>query len=343
MSEYRLAPEWERQDAVIIVWPHTQSDWKTNIVDIEHTYIELSRYISRKQRLIIIAYDQTLSSEIYEHLEKNNISTTNITTSIIKTNDTWVRDYGPIVVSDNKNLFVYNFEFDAWGNKYEHELDNEFNRRLHNKLNLNSNLIQHDHIIEGGNIEINSNGELLTSKSCYKRNYEYTSPDVLKLEQRFREWFGADKVNWIDIDPLFGDDTDGHIDNFVRFCSDDIITYASSGHYNNPNNKVLNNLKKQLTAIKKSNVNNYEIFPLPVPDPILMSNSILPASYTNFLITNNYILVPVFNDKRDQQTLKSIDNLFPTHEVIDIYSVPLIKQCGGIHCATMQIPEGLLV
>ena len=142
--------------------------------------------------------------------------------------------------------------------------------------------------------------------------------------------------------PLKGDDTDGHIDNLVRFCSDSTIAYTAPSHRYDPNNASLKELKKQIHTIKKNYNCDLEICPLPLPSPVFKSNFQLPANYTNFSITNDYVLTPVFNDKRDQESLKRLDELFPKHEIIDIDCSVLIQESGGIHCATLQLPQGLL-
>ena len=342
MSLNRLAPEWERQDAIIIVWPHPYSDWNNNLNSIEDTYLKLSSYISRKQRLVIIAYDQAHSTHILECIDSNQINTDNIVIVIIPTNDTWVRDFGPICVSSDSILTFYDFKFDAWGQKYNHDLDNVFNQKLFKKLNLSSNCIQINQVLETGNIEINGKGELFTSKSCYKRNSNTVPVNFSDMENNFLNWFGANKTYWIDTKPLIGDDTDGHIDNLIRFCSDDVVVYASKSHKHDANSDSLNDLYRQLQAIKLHDRTNLETVPIPLPDPITKEDVQLPASYANFLITNHHVFVPVFNDIRDQNALKTLDELFPSREVIDIDSTTLIKQFGGIHCMTMQIPEGFL-
>ena len=342
MSLNRLAPEWERQDAIIIVWPHTYSDWKSNLNVVEKTYLNLSNHISHKQRLIIVAQNQVHSSHILKCLKNKRINLDNIEIIIIPTNDTWIRDFGPIGVTSEAGNYLYDFKFDAWGQKYQYSLDNSFNKKFVKALNLKSKHIQIDHVLEAGNIEINGKGEIFASKSCFRRDIETAPVDFLDLENQFLDWFGATKTFWIDANPLIGDDTDGHIDNLIRYCHDDIVVYASKGHKNDANNNSITKLHKQLETIKLNHCNNLELVPLPLPDPIIKSEIQLPASYANFLITNHFVFAPVFNDKQDQYTLKLLDELFLTREIIEIDCTTLIQQYGGIHCATMQISEGLL-
>ena len=342
MSLNRLAPEWERQDAIIIVWPYIPSDWKSNLNAVEKTYLKLSNHISQKQRLIIAANNQAHTSHIFEHLEDNRVNIDKIEIIVVPTTDTWIRDFGPIAITSESCTYIYDFKFDAWGQKYQCDLDNSFNKKFIKALNLSSKYVQINQVLEAGNIEINGKGEMFTSQSCFKRNMKIAPVNFLDLENHFLDWFGATKIFWIDTNPLIGDDTDGHIDNLIRYCSDDIVIYASKGHKNDANNNSLTKLRKQLETIKLNHCKNLELVPLPLPDPIIKSEIQLPASYANFLITNHFVFVPVFNDKQDQYTLKILDELFLSREIIEIDCTTLIQQYGGIHCATMQISEGLL-
>ncbi len=347
MTSYHLAPEWARQDAVILVWPHQHSDWAqakndTKLDRIEKTYIELTRYISRNQKVVLNAYDQTHIAYIQTCLSKSDSKFENIIFTAIPTNDTWVRDYGPICVRSNSEDVLLNFKFDAWGNKYTHEKDNAFNQVLRKELALEATLLQVKSILEAGNIDVNDKACLLSSKSCFKRSQSNQSTEILLIENNFRSWFGSEHIFWIDKVKLIGDDTDGHIDTLARYCSDNIIAYSAVGHASDPNKNNLTTLNQQLIEIKTSCANDLELIPIPLPKPIFDQNKQLPASYVNFLITNKYVFVPVFNDKQDESALKIIDDCFPSREIIDIESNALIQEYGGIHCATMQIPQGFL-
>ena len=347
MGSHRLAPEWARQDAVILVWPHSHSDWansdnRSQLEAIEKTYIELSRYISRHQKLILVAYNLAHQQYIQKTLSNHGTKQENVIFIEIATNDTWVRDYGPIAVKSDIELKILDFKFNAWGNKYAHEDDDAFNQRFKQKINNDLPIQNINFVLEAGNLEINDQGILLCSSSCLTRKPHQQEISLNSLEHDFENWFGCNQVLWLDDVMLNGDDTDGHIDTLARYCADEIIAYTAVGNNSDPNNEALNSLFSQLKIMQQSQAIISELVPLPSPKPIFDNGNQLPATYANFLITNNYIFVPVFNDQQDNYALKTIDDLFPEHEIIDIESNTLIQQYGGIHCATMQIPKGFL-
>ena len=342
MSPDRLASEWERQDAIIIVWPHAYSDWAHTLDHIEVTYLELCKYICRQQGIVLVACDNAHESHIKQKLNAASINCKNITFVTIPTNDTWVRDYGPVCTGSGTGQTLLDFEFDGWGQKYDHALDNAFNARLVEHQELKVSYRSVNQVLEAGNIEINSHGELLCSRTCFRQNGSALHTDLIRLEDQLGSWLGCSKIHWLDGIQLEGDDTRGHIDTLARFCANDIIVYSASRNRNDANHTIAARLAMQLETIRKQSCNRFELVPLPLPDPMFRSGQQLPATYTNFLITNNTVLVPVFNDKWDDYALRIIDELFPDREIVDIESNALIQQFGGLHCATIQIPEGFM-
>ena len=336
MSSIYLAPEWERQDAIILVWPHTISDWSEQLTSIEKTYCELAHRISLKQQVIIIAYNLDHEQSIHTKLNEHSINENNVITTCIPSNDTWVRDYGPISIKFENGYKLLNFEFDAWGGKYEYHKDNAFSSKFCEKLNLAIPCEQIDFVLEGGNLEVNSQGELLSSVNCFSRQ---SNLNIRRLEKKLRTWFGIQRVYWIDCIKLEGDDTDGHIDTLARFCSDEIIVYSAANNSYDQNTEMLQTLYSELKNIRQQANNKFELVPLPLPTPIHINKQQLPATYANFLITNHYVLVPTFDDEQDSYALRTLQEIFPTREVIGINSLAMIQQLGGLHCATMHLSE----
>ncbi len=343
MSLNKLVPEWGRQDAIVIVWPHAQSDWADCLNSIETFYTTLCCHICQHQELIIVAYNELHKLHIQQLLSNTQTNSRNISYAKVPTNDTWIRDYGPVCIQTGNNHTILNFKFDAWGHKYPHILDNAFNNTFTQQFKLNATIQNIDLVLEAGNLEINNRGDLFCSSKSITRKYiENTQQYLTSLEEQFSDWFGCNKTYWIHDVQLAGDDTDGHIDTLVRFCCDDIIAYTSCNNPSDINYKALENLTTQLKSIKKQSNNNFELVPLPLPQPKFLSNNQLPVCYTNFLITNKKVLVPMFKDKQDDYVLKLLDEIFQYREIIGIDSNALIQQFGGIHCATMQIPQGVL-
>ena len=342
MSASRLAPEWEHQDAIALVWPHPYSDWAHALDRIEPTYLEICKFVGRQQAVILIAYNDAHASVIRDKLKTADIDCKNITFAIIPTNDTWIRDYGPVCTVSGDRKILLDFQFDGWGQKYGYQLDNAVNVNLARDLKFKASYRCIDQVLEAGNIEINSQGELLCSKTCFRRSRSLSDTEFARLEEQFELWLGCCKTHWLDDVQLAGDDTCGHIDTLARFCANDIIAYSASCNRTGVNHETLERLLMQLEEINRQNGNKFELVPLPLPDPISLCGKQLPATYTNFLVTNNHVLVPVFHDQQDDCALKLVDELFPGRGIIEIESSALIHQRGGLHCATMQIPEGFI-
>ena len=342
MSASRLAPEWEHQDAIAIVWPHPYSDWAHALDRIEPAYLEICKYVGRQQAVILVAYNDAHASVIKNKLKTTGIDCKNFTFTTIPTNDTWIRDYGPVCTVSGHRKILLDFQFDGWGQKYDYRLDNAVNVNLARDLKFEVFYQYIDQVLEAGNIEINGQGELLCSRTCFRRSRNLSYIEFARLEKQFELWLGCCKTYWLDDVQLAGDDTCGHIDTLARFCANDIIAYSAPCNRNDVNHETLGRLSMQLAEINRQSSNKYELVPLPLPDPISPCGQQLPATYTNFLVTNNHVLVPVFHDKQDDYALKLVDELFPSRDIIDIESSALIHQRGGLHCAAMQIPKGFI-
>ncbi len=309
---------------------------------IEPVYLQICKYVGRHQTIILIAYNDAHARDIRDKLSTAGISCGNVRFAIISTDDTWIRDYGPVCTQSGHRKFLLDFRFDGWGQKYNWQLDNALNANLVEDLRFSASYQSIDQILEAGNIEINALGELLCSRTCFERSHPLPDTGFAKLEKQLRHWLGCGKVHWLDQVQLAGDDTCGHVDTLARFCSNDIIAYSTSQNPKDVNHEALGRLSVQLSEINKLGCNRFELVPLPLPDPMFLNGQQLPAAYTNFLITNSCVLVPVFHDRRDDCTLKLMDELFPDREIVDIESSALIRQRGGLHCAAMQIPEGFI-
>lgn len=340
MTEHRqyLLPEWHPQHAVIITWPHQHSDWKDMLDTVQACYIHIAKAISESQKLLIIAYDQTHQESITQQLKSNKINLANISFSVTPTNDTWVRDYGPITVKNtdiknNQKLIWQDFEFNAWGDKFNSQLDNLANTHLiqHPWFCDNYSLEKQDYILEGGSIELNSNGDLLTTASCVDNLNRHNS----QAEQNnvFQQILGCRNIYKLHHGALSGDDTDGHIDTLARFASDHIILSVGCDNPADEHYSTINKMQKEIEQLPFENIL------LPMPEARFDQNNFrLPATYANFLIINHSVLVPTYNCKQDEAALDIFKHVFKNKKVIAVDCNALIYQHGSLHCSTMQIP-----
>ena len=343
MPNPKLPAEWEPQSGVLIAWPHQYSDWAESIDKIESIYLQLTKAITAQEKLLIIAYDEEHQNHILNLLKKNQLNSVNIIFSIIETNDTWTRDYGPITLDKNNDLII-DFRFNGWGNKFDASLDNRVTKQLvQNEILKTQSITTAEFILEGGSIESDGQGTLLTTSDCLltdTRNTLYSKEDISDI---IKTTLGISKVLWLDYGYLSGDDTDSHIDMLARFTDEQTIVYVKCEDKKDEHYEASCQMEAQLKTFTNWEDKPYTLKSLPFPNAIFdEDNRRLPASYANFLIINNAVLVPTYDDKKDQQALDTIKECFPDREIIGIPFLAAIEQNGSLHCLTMQIPQGYL-
>lgn len=344
---FRLLPEWAEQDAVMLTWPHKNTDWADNLARIEPVYIELAKHITAKQALVIVAHDEALKTHINSLLNDAGIKQTRVYFVVTPTNDTWARDHGPLTCSaieKPEQLKVYDFTFNGWGNKFESALDNQINHILVKQLsNINNQYQALDMVLEGGGIEINEHGVLLTTSECLlnkNRNPNLTPSDI---EVLLKAHLGATRFLWVDHGYLAGDDTDSHIDTLVRFAPNNTLVYVKCDDESDEHFSALDAMEKQLQSFKTADNTPYKLIELPWPKAVYDDeNTRLPATYANYLIINNTVLVPTYDDASDQRALTQVQKAYPEHTIIGVNCLPIIEQFGSLHCITMQLPRGFL-
>ncbi len=346
MNNFYPLPEWHPQGATVLVWPHRYSDWSSSLDVISATYIELAKVIAEHQHVIIIYYD-------HEHRDMiNTVCTTpllnmdRIRLLQIETNDTWVRDYGPQLLLGNQEFQYVDLEFNAWGEQYPYRLDNLFAESLFYHLADQSNCTYYRApiVIEGGNLDFDSNGSLLINLSCVFRNnpaLKLTKDDLIEV---IKQELSVKRVLGIELDPLLGDDTGGHIDTLARFINDHTIMYAASENPKDPNYDTLQTLQDQLNQLKTGKGKPYQLIPIlnPVTDEGVEEKDYPPASYMNFLFINEAVLVPVYENKHDALALKIFTENCPDRQIIGVNANALLNQFGSLHCATIHLPEKVL-
>ena len=340
-----LPAEWEPQSAVLITWPHQHSDWASVLNEIEPLYQQLASAITRFQTLIIVAYDDAHEKHIKQLLQDVKVDLSKIIFDIDQTNDTWTRDYGPITLRKNHKPIIADFTFNGWGDKFDARLDSALTSKLVEKKLLRPDSTTHyDFVLEGGSVESDGKGTLLTTSACLlteTRNPQYNQVDI---ETFLKNAFNVQKILWLNHGYLAGDDTDSHIDMIARFTDENTIAYVKCDDESDEHFASLTAMEDQLKTFTNAVGKAYRLVPLPFPKAVYDSDQgrRLPASYANFLIINGAVLVPVYGDDQDQAALNTLQECFPGREIIGLNFLAAIRQSGSLHCLTMQLPEGLL-
>ena len=344
---FRLLPEWAQQDAVMLTWPHKDTDWADNLARVEPVYVELAKHITTQQQLVIVAHNSALKMHITALLNSANISLNRVHFVVTPTNDTWARDHGPLTcaaIDSPEQLKVYDFTFNGWGNKFESALDNQINRTLVKELSSTNNQYQAlDMVLEGGGIEINEHGVLLTTSECLLNKNRNPDLNPADIEVLLKEHLGATRFLWVDHGYLAGDDTDSHIDTLVRFAPNNTLVYVKCDDKTDEHYSALDAMEKQLKTFKTADNTPYNLIELPWPKAAYDDEQTrLPATYANYLIINNAVLVPTYNDANDERALAQVQKAYPQHTIIGVNCQPIIEQFGSLHCITMQLPRGFL-
>jgi len=333
----RLPAEWEPQSAVLIAWPHQTGDFTNRLESVEDTYIFIAKTITQYQKLIIVCYDDSHELRVKSLLA----DTKNLSYILAAVNDIWVRDTVFLTVENEGEAHLVNFSFNGWGNKYPHHEDNALNHKLmaHHPFK-DHNHIDTDFILEGGSIESDGNGTLMTTRQCLLNPNRNKGFDQIGIERQLSQYLGVTRTLWIDQDNLAGDDTDAHIDTLARFCSPTAIAYTSCEDAQDHHYLGLKRMEAQLQALRTSNNKPYDLIALPLPKPIYdEEGQRLPANYANFLIINHAVMVPVYDDPKDTVALERLADCFPDRKIIPTPCRPLVHQYGSLHCMTMQFPE----
>lgn len=338
-----LPPEWYPQSGIQLTWPHTHSHWRGLIASIEATFADLAHAISLYETVVISCFDNAHRDHVQQLLEKRGAHMESVRLYVVPSNDIWVRDHGPLTVLRNGSPLLLDFSFNGWGGKWPFQLDDALTGRLH-ELGAFDTISREtvELILEGGSIEVDGEGTLLTTSQCLLDPLRNPRFDRQSLETFLSAQFGLNRVLWLDHGHLMGDDTDGHIDTLARFCDAHTIVYVQCDQRDDPHYEPLQAMERQLREFTDYQGKPYSLVPLPLPAPQFKGSERLPATYANFLIINGAVLVPTYNDPLDQVALERIESCFPGRQVIGIHAVPIIQFYGSVHCVTMQLPRGVL-
>lgn len=337
--EHTLLPaEWFPQSAVQLTWPHAGTDWAPILKEVIPCFVSIAQEIMKREKLVVVCPD---ASEVKEQL--GAFDEERVRFVELPTNDTWARDHGGISVFDPLGPMVYDFVFNGWGMKFAANKDNLITRNLY-QSGVFAEEIQlvnmAPFVLEGGSIESDGRGTLMATAECLlsvNRN-EYLQRE--EIEHYLKDVFGVKRILWIENGYLAGDDTDSHVDTLARFCSEDTIAYVKCEDESDEHYDELRAMEEEIKAFRQENGEPYRLVPLPMADEVVWEGERLPATYANFLIINDAVLLPFYNSPKDEEARKALQAVFPDREVIGVNCLPLIKQHGSLHCVTMQYPEG---
>lgn len=344
LTNRRFPAEWENQSGILLCFPHNGKDWPGKYEAIQWDFVEFIKKITTYETVFLVVSDEKLKNKVSEIFQIAHVQLDKVSFIIHKTNRSWMRDSGPIIVKNGMKSEALNFNFNGWAKYKNILLDKQVPEKVaaHLKLPLTQVMYKGKAVVlEGGAIETNGCGTLITSEECLLhptiqvRNPNFTKSDY---EAVFKEYLGITNVIWLG-DGIVGDDTHGHIDDLCRFVNEDTIVTIVDSDTENSNYKSLQDNLKRLKLAKLENGKSPKIVELPLPKPIEFDNLMLPASYANFLILNNCVLVPTFNDPNDRRALNILADCFPSREIIGINAIDLIWGFGTLHCLSQQIPE----
>lgn len=329
----RLPAEFESQSFIQLIFPHAKSDWAPYLQEASENFVNIAMAIAKFEKCLIICDD-------IDRVKSYFSATTNIYFIKEKSDDTWARDCSGITVLEDGEPTVTDFTFTGWGNKFDASMDNALTSKV--AQYYGADYKKQRFILEGGAIESNGEGILLTTAECLlnpNRNVKLTQK--FEIESILYENLGTEKVLWLEHGYLAGDDTDSHIDTLARFTDRETIIYLQCLDEKDEHFEALSKMEKELRAFKNLDGNPFILIALPMTDPVYYDGERLPATYANFLIINEAVLVPTYNDRHDEEALRVVKKAFSDREVIGIDCSVLIRQHGSLHCVSMQFPEAV--
>ncbi|MBL8123134.1 MAG: agmatine deiminase family protein [Blastocatellia bacterium] len=348
-----MPAEWEPHEAVWLGWPNNASDWPGKISAIHFVYAEIVRRIVESETARIIVNDAAHETKAITILKRSGVSLERVEFFRVPSNRGWTRDTGPIFVRTARvsgrpefepGFAVVGFKFNGWAKYPDHELDTKIAKTLATKLKKPYFKVEHNKrhfVLEGGAIDVNGRGTLLTTEECLlDPKVQVRNPGMTRAEyeQVLAESLGATNVLWLG-KGIAGDDTHGHVDDLCRFVDRKTVVLCRETDPKDANYELLEENRERLEGMKLENGSRISVAFLPMPEPVIYRGQRLPASYANFLITNSSVLVPTFNDPNDRMALGILAELFPKRKVVGIHSRDLVWGLGTIHCLSQQQPK----
>lgn len=338
---YRFPAEWEPHRATWLSWIHKEASWPGKLHSAYPPYVEFIQHLSQVGRVCINVNDEAMKQQAIQMLQANGkVKLDQVDFYIHPTNDAWCRDHGPsFLINENgpgPRKIILDWGYNAWGGKYPpFDEDDQIPTRI--GLSLNIPVMYPGIVMEGGSVEFNGAGTLLTTKACLLNPNRNPHLDQAQIERLLTNYYAVDQILWLD-DGIEGDDTDGHIDDLTRFVNEDTVLTVVETDRQSANYPILEKNLQDLKKMRLLSGKSLNVIELPMPAPVIHEDQPLPASYANFYITNNLVVVPIFGDKNDDRALQIIQSCFPSHRVEGIYSRDLIWGLGAFHCLSQQEP-----
>jgi agmatine deiminase len=348
---YRMPAEWERHEATWLAWPHNPEDWPGKFQPIPWVYAEIVRLLSSRETVHLIVQHEKEEIRAKSILKRSGADLDRVCFHRWPTDRVWTRDSGPIFVRNGEGkVAITNWHFNAWAKYSDWPLDDQLPGRAAGLLQLPEwqptisleNGKKHRLVLEGGSIDTNGAGILMTTEECLLSEVQQRNPGVNReqLERAFHDYLGIDQVIWLGCG-VAGDDTHGHVDDISRFVAPATIVTAIEPNTHDPNHAPLKENLERLKAARTLDGKQFDLVELPLPRPVIFRGQRLPASYANFYIANDLVLVPTFHDPNDRVALNILAEVFPEREVIGIHSVDLVWGLGTLHCMSQQQPAAL--
>ncbi|MFA6193190.1 MAG: agmatine deiminase family protein [Sulfurimonas sp.] len=326
----RFIAEFEEQSFTQIIFPHAKSDWVEYLDEAEETFTNIINAIIRYQKCLVVCHD-------LEDVKSRFAQNENLYFVEYETNDTWARDSSALCVEENGEVKLLDFIFTGWGGKFDAHLDNEMSRAIANRYS--ATMESYNFILEGGGVESNGNGIVLTTSECVLNKNRNHTLDSIEITQKLSAYLGATEVLYLNHGYLAGDDTDSHIDTLARFCDAKTIMYVKCEDESDEHYKELKLMEEELQELEKSH--GFKLVALPMTDEMIYDDERLPATYANFLIVNGAVIVPTYGVSQDEEALDIFRKTFVGREIVGVDCSVLVRQHGSLHCVTMNFAKGV--
>lgn len=339
---YRMPAEWEQQSAVWLAWPHNRNDWPGKFDPIPWVYAEIIRNLAQKTHVKLVVRDEDMQAKAASYLARNDVKTGEVSFVHARSNRVWLRDSGAIFVKNKNSTLALDWKFNAWAKYKNHRFDNAMPEVMANSMKMDRVTPKYKgrHVVlEGGSIDVNGAGTLLTTEECLLSEVQCRNPGFTRedYEKIFHDYLGITNTIWLG-HGIIGDDTHGHVDDLARFVAPDVVTTVVEKDKYDPNYELLQDNLKRLKSARDQNGRQLTVVELPMPKPVIFEGERLPASYANFLISNGQVLVPTFNDANDRLALNILSEAMPDKTIIGIHCLDFVWGLGTIHCASQQEP-----